>query len=45
MGKSADPDQTAPRGVIWSESTLFAIPIGVFLTQYLKVWHLCLNFR
>ena len=24
--KSADPDQTAPRGAVWSGSTLFAIP-------------------
>ena len=23
---SADPDQTAPRGAVWSGSTLFAIP-------------------
>ena len=27
---SADPDQTAPRGAIWSGSTLFAIPSALF---------------
>ena len=27
---SADPDQTAPWGVVWSESTLFAIPSASF---------------
>ena len=24
---SADPDQTAPEGAVWSRSTLFAIPL------------------
>ena len=24
---SADPDQTAPEGAVWSWSTLFAIPL------------------
>ena len=24
MAKSVDPDQTAPRGAVWSGSTLFA---------------------
>ena len=42
---SADPDQTAPRGAVWSESSLFAIPFAGFLTKYLQVWRLCLNFR
>ena len=27
---SADPDQTAPRGAVWSGSTLFAIPSASF---------------
>ena len=27
---SADPDQTAPRGVVWSGSTLFAILSALF---------------
>ena len=27
---SADPDQTAPRGAVWSGSTLFAVPSASF---------------
>ena len=27
---SADPEQTAPRGAVWSRSTLFAIPSASF---------------
>ena len=27
---SADPDQIAPRGAVWSGSTLFAIPSSSF---------------
>ena len=27
--KSADPDQTAPDGAVWSGSTLFAIPLSI----------------
>ena len=27
---NADPDQTAPRGTVWSGSTLFAIPFASF---------------
>ena len=30
MANSADPDQTAPRGAVWSGSTLFAIPSASF---------------
>ena len=26
---SADPDQTAPSGVVWSGSKLFAIPLSI----------------
>ena len=32
---SADPDQTAPQGAVWSGSTLFAIPLRQ-LTVYKK---------
>ena len=32
MANSADPDQTAPSGVVWSGSTLFAYAI---LTDHL----------
>ena len=28
---SADPDQTAPRGAVWSGSTLFAVPSALLL--------------
>ena len=27
--KSVDPDQIAPEGVVWSGSTLFAIPLSI----------------
>ena len=30
LANSADPDQTAPRGTVWSGSTLFAIPSASF---------------
>ena len=30
LANSADPDQTAPRGAVWSGSTLFAIPSASF---------------
>ena len=33
---SADPDQTAPRGAVWSGSTLFAIPSASF--GLISVW-------
>ena len=26
---SADPDQSAPEGAVWSGSTLFAIPLSI----------------
>ena len=29
-GNSVDPDQTAPRGAVWSGSKLFAIPSASF---------------
>ena len=29
---SADPDQTAPEGAVWSGSTLFAIPLSILET-------------
>ena len=37
---SADPDQTAPRGVLWSGSTLFAIPSAFFGCISLRKSHL-----
>ena len=33
---SADPDQTAPRGAVWSGSTLFAIPSALF--GHITLW-------
>ena len=33
---SADPDQTAPRGAVWSGSTLFAIPSASF--RLITLW-------
>ena len=37
---SADPDQTAPRGAVWSGSTLFAIPSASFGWISLRKCHL-----
>ena len=37
---SADPDQTAPRGAVWSGSTLFAIASTSFGCITLKISHL-----
>ena len=37
---SADPDQTAPRGAVWSGSTLFAIPSASFGCITLRKHHL-----
>ena len=37
---SADPDQTAPRGAVWSGSTLFAIPSASFGCITLRKSHL-----
>ena len=33
---SADPDQTAPEGAVWSGSTLFAMPLSILKQQVLK---------
>ena len=33
---SADPDQTAPEGAVWSEFTLFAIPLSILRKNYIK---------
>ena len=33
---SADPDQTAPRGAVWSGSSLFAIPSASF--GFITLW-------
>ena len=37
---SADPDQIAPRGAVWSASTLFAIPSASFGCIILRKSHL-----
>ena len=41
---STDPDQTAPRGAVWSGSTLFAIPAASFGCITLRKPS-CSNFR
>ena len=33
---SADPDQTAPLGAVWSGSTLFAIPLRIIRNNCIK---------
>ena len=33
---SADPDQTAPSGAVWSGSTLFAIPLCILSHNCIK---------
>ena len=33
---SADPDQTAPEGAVWSGSTLFAIPLNILRNNCTK---------
>ena len=33
---SADPDQTAPEGAVWSGSTLFAIPLSILRNSCIK---------
>ena len=33
---SADPDQTAPEGAVWSGSTLFAIPLSILRNSCVK---------
>ena len=33
---SADPDQTAPKGAVWSGSTLFAIPLSILRNNCIK---------
>ena len=40
LANSADPDQTAPRGAVWSGSTLFAIPSASFGCITLRKRHL-----
>ena len=41
---SVDPDQTAPRGAIWSGATLFFHSICIFWTHYSMVEPNCSNF-
>ena len=36
LANSADPDQTAHRGAVWSGSTLFAIPSASF--RLITLW-------
>ena len=33
---SADPDQTAPEGAVWSGSTLFAIPLSMLRNKCIR---------
>ena len=33
---SADWDQTAPEGAVWSRSTLFAIPLSILSNRCIK---------
>ena len=33
---SADPDQTAPEGSVWSGATLFAIPLSILWNNCIK---------
>ena len=35
---SADPDQTAPEGAVWSGSPLFAIPLSILRNSCMKTW-------
>ena len=37
---SADPDQTAPEGAVWSWSTLFAIPLSILRQKLYKMQNL-----
>ena len=45
LANSADPDQTAPKGAVWSGSTLFAIPLIILRNNWKskklakKVWN------
>ena len=45
LANSADPDQTAPRGAVWSGSTLFAIPSAYSLCIFSKEKPSCSTFR
>ena len=40
---SAHPDQTAPEGAVWSESTLFAITLSILKKQLHKKQNLGQN--
>ena len=33
---SADPDQAAPSGAVWSGSTMFAIPLSILSNRCIK---------
>ena len=36
FANSVDPDQTAPEGAVWSESTLFATPLSILRNNCMK---------
>ena len=44
LANSAYPDQTAPRGAVWSGSTLLAIPFTTFGHNFSMERSFCLNF-
>ena len=37
FANSADPDQTAPEGAVWSGSTLFAILVSILKHKSIKI--------
>ena len=45
ISNSADPDQTAPFGVVWSESALFAYAILSEMMVYEILGHLMYNIK
>ena len=40
---SADPDQTAPKGAVWSESLLFAIPLSILRNNCIQSNNTCIG--
>ena len=36
IANSADPDQTAPEGAVWSGSTLFTFPLSILRNNCIK---------
>ena len=37
MANSADLDQTAPQGAVWSRSTLIVIPLSTLRNNYIEI--------